>query len=44
VTEDVFQSLKHKLCEAPVLAVPGFAKQFVIETDAYDQGEGAVLM
>jgi hypothetical protein len=44
VTEDAFQSLKQKLCEAPVLGVPDFAKQFVIETDACDQGVGAVLM
>jgi hypothetical protein len=44
VTEDAFQSLKQKLCEAPVLGVPDFAKQFVIETDACNQGVGAVLM
>ena len=42
--EATFQLLKSCLIEAPVLVVPNFSKQFVVETDASDQGIGAVLM
>lgn len=41
--QTVFEILKLRLTEAPVLACPDFAKPFSLQTDASDYGLGAVL-
>ncbi|GJX43507.1 putative reverse transcriptase domain-containing protein [Tanacetum coccineum] len=42
--EAYFQTLKHKLCSAPILALPQGAENFIIYCDASHKGLGAVLM
>ncbi|GJW83313.1 putative reverse transcriptase domain-containing protein [Tanacetum coccineum] len=42
--ELAFQSLKDKLCDGPVLALPGGPKDFVVYCDAFGIGLGCVLM
>ncbi|GJY96568.1 transketolase, chloroplastic [Tanacetum coccineum] len=42
--EEAFQTLKRKLCSAPILALPEGMKDFVVYCDASLKGYGAVLM
>ncbi|GJR27980.1 putative reverse transcriptase domain-containing protein [Tanacetum coccineum] len=42
--EATFQTLKNKLCSAPILALPQGTENFVIYCDASHKGFGAVLM
>ncbi|GJY25525.1 putative reverse transcriptase domain-containing protein [Tanacetum coccineum] len=43
-TKAAFQLLKHKLCSAPILALPEGSENFVVYCDASHKGLGAVLM
>ncbi|GJU20907.1 putative reverse transcriptase domain-containing protein [Tanacetum coccineum] len=42
--EAAFQTLKNKLCRAPILALPQGAKNFIVHCDASHKGLGAVSM
>ncbi|GJW28556.1 putative reverse transcriptase domain-containing protein [Tanacetum coccineum] len=42
--EEAFQTLKRKLCSAPILALPEETEDFVVYCDASLKGYGAVLM
>ncbi|GJU31424.1 putative reverse transcriptase domain-containing protein [Tanacetum coccineum] len=42
--EATFQTLKNKLCSAPILALPQGAEDFIVYCDALHKGLGAVLM
>ncbi|KAD5803595.1 hypothetical protein E3N88_14955 [Mikania micrantha] len=42
--EEAFQTLKHKLCNAPILTLPDGNDDFVVYCDASNQGLGCVLM
>ncbi|GJW34585.1 putative reverse transcriptase domain-containing protein [Tanacetum coccineum] len=42
--EATFQTLKHKLCSTPILALPQGAENFIVYCDASHKGLGAVLM
>ncbi|CAK9801713.1 Retrovirus-related Pol polyprotein from transposon 17.6 [Anthophora quadrimaculata] len=41
--QESFQTLKDKLCEAPVLAYPNYNDAFTLTTDASNEGIGAIL-
>ena len=42
--EEAFQTLKRRLCEAPILTLPDGNDDFVVYCDASNQGLGCVLM
>lgn len=44
LAQEAFDSVKQALTQAPVLRLPDFTQQFVVQTDACDKGIGAVLL
>jgi hypothetical protein len=42
--QQVFDNLKQAMSTTPVLALPNFSQPFIVETDACDDGIGAVLL
>ena len=44
VAECSFDKLKQAMCTTPILAKPDFSKPFTIESDAYENGLGVVLL
>ena len=42
--QEAFENLKDKLTSSPVLSLPDFSKEFLVECDAFGQGVGAVLL
>lgn len=41
--QEAFQQLKGRLSSPPILAYADFDKSFIVHTDAFAQGLGAVL-
>ncbi|VDI63075.1 Hypothetical predicted protein, partial [Mytilus galloprovincialis] len=44
IHERAFSSLKNALVKAPVLKLPNFSQVFILQTDASDNGIGAILL
>ena len=43
-SNESFQTLKAALTQKPIMRLPQFEKQFVLQTDASDSGLGAVII